>query len=384
MSVVDLDLARALPDEEIAGRVARLQELMAEQRFGALICFGAHRDYAPADLWYLARWSCIDEETSYVFVPREGETTFLTDAEWDEERAREEAVAGGVIFDRDPSAPLARLVREHARSGDRIGLSGLAMLPAPVYLGLAAELDGFALVDATELTERQRAVKSPGEVTLLREAARISDLGMAAGLAAAREGATELDVAAAAESAIRHAGAEISFTTIVGSGPRTALTTFLPSSRVMIEGDLVVLDCGARVAGYHGDMCRAIVVGPPSAEQRRILEATRDAVNAAIEAARPGVTVRKVQQRAREAVERAGLGEHWWGYYMPHGAGAAQHEMPIGLRHGDMRLEPGMVLCIEPGIAVHGVGGVVLEQMILVTEDEAEVLTQLPLELWGS
>jgi len=379
---VTVHLSDVIPDAEIAGRVERLQALMAEQDLAALICFGAHQNYAPADLWYLARWSCIDEEMSYVFVPPEGETTLVTDAEWDEERARDEAFAGSVVFDRAPAGSLAKLVRTHAGAGVRVGISGLGVFPAPVYLALAAELEGYDLVDATQLTERQRSVKSPLELGMMREAARISDLGMRAGIEGAKAGATELEIAAHAESAIRFAGAEISFTTIVGSGPRTALTTFLPTGRRPETHDFVVLDCGARVNGYHGDMCRAIVIGGPNPEQRRMLEAVAAGVRAGGAAAHPGATVGSVHHAARNAVAAAGYGDAFWGYYMPHGAGAAQHEMPLGLAHEGMQLEAGMVLCIEPGLAISGVGGIVLEQMIHVSPEGPEVLNALPLELW--
>jgi Xaa-Pro aminopeptidase len=205
---------------------------------------------------------------------------------------------------------------------------------------------------------------------------------MRAGIEGANAGATEAEIAAHAESAIRFAGAEISFTTIVGSGPRTALTTFLPSGRQPEAHDIVVLDCGARVSGYHGDMCRAIVIGGPDAEQRRMLDAVAAGVRAGGDAAHAGATVGSVHHAARNAVADAGYGDAFWGYYMPHGAGAAQHEMPLGLAHEGMLLEAGMVLCIEPGLAIPGVGGIVLEQMIQVSPDGPEVLNALPLELW--
>jgi Xaa-Pro aminopeptidase len=113
-----------------------------------------------------------------------------------------------------------------------------------------------------------------------------------------------------------------------------------------------------------------------------MLAAVAASVEAAIAAARPGARVAEVTAAARGAVEEAGFGERWWGYYMPHGAGAAQHEPPDARTHGDMRLEPGMVMCIEPGIAVPGVGAVILEQMIHVTPAGAETLNELPLALW--
>jgi Xaa-Pro aminopeptidase len=374
--------AAALRDDELASRLERLRAAIAEHGFDALVCYGAHRDWAPADLWYLARWSCIDEEMSYVVVPASGPTVLVTDAEWDLDRAREEAFAGEVLFDRHPGALLGKLVLD-AGSPRRVGVSGLELMPAPAYLAMAEVLTGVELVDATWLTSLQRTVKSPAEIELLREAARISDVGMRAGLELIERGATEIEMVAAAESAIRSSGAELAFTTVAGSGPRTGLSTFLPQARTIEPGDLVVLDLGARVAGYHGDMCRAVVRGAPDETQRAMLEGARDAVVAAVAAMRPGATVGAVHHAAREAVEDAGLGERFWGYYMPHGIGAGQHEMPLGLGDADFELREGVVVCVEPGIAIPGTGGVVLEQMVAVTSDGAEVLNDLPLELWN-
>jgi Xaa-Pro aminopeptidase len=368
--------------EEISSRVTELQARMVESDLSSMVCFGAHRDYAPADLWYLARWSCIDEEVSFVFVPRSGETTLVTDAPWDLERAREEAVAGSVVFDARPADTLAELIGLHAGNGDRVGVSGMRTLPAPIFERLSSLVPGVTLEDAQRLTEEQRMVKSELEIGLLREAARISDLGMAAGIEAAVEGANEFDVVAEAEYRIRKAGAELSFTTVMGAGSRTGLMTFLPKDRSLARGDLVVLDCGARVSGYHGDMCRSTVVGDPGAQQLGMLEAVRSGIEAGIEAARPGAIVRDIHDAAKAAVTEAGFGDAWWGDYMPHGIGAGQHEPPIGLPDGDVVLRPGMCLCIEPGVGVPGVGGVVLEQMIQITQDGRRVLNTLPLDLW--
>ncbi len=373
-----------VPPEEIGARVVDLQGRMTERGLGAVLCFGAHRDYAPADLWYLARWSCIDEEVSFVFVPASGATTLVTDAPWDLDRAREEAVAGTVRFHAAPAEALAELIGRHCRDGDRVGISGLRTMPAPIHERLISLTPGVAFEDVTRLTEEQRMVKSDVELALLREAARVSDLGMEAGIRAATEGASEFDVVAEAEYRIRKAGGELAFTTVMGSGPRTGLLTFLPRDRRLAPGDLVILDCGARVAGYHGDMCRTTVVGEPSAEQLRMLMAVRDGLEAAVAAARPGATVRQVHAAAKAAVVDAGFADAWWGDYMPHGIGAGQHEPPIGLPDGDVVLRVGMTLCVEPGIGVPDVGGVILEQMIEIGPDGARVLNALPLELWAS
>lgn len=368
-----------ITDTEIAERVSRLQAELRRLGLGAAICFGAHRDYYPADIRYLARWSCTDEETSYVFVPAEGDTTLITDAEWDLERARVEAYAGSVVLDRQPAETLAQLAREH---GGRVGLSGLDGLPASVYVKLLELCPGVRFEDVTDVVTGLRLVKSPAEIELMREAARISDLGMRAGIDQIREGATEAAAAAAAEHAIRVTGADLSFVTVMGAGPRTAQSTFFPTARAMERGELAVLDCGARVAGYHGDMCRTVTLGPPSGRQRTMLGAVRAAVDAAVAAVRPGTLVGDVTGAAEATVVEAGLGEYWWGYYMPHGAGVGQHEPPHGRADAEMTLVPGMVLCIEPGVAVPGIGAVILEQMVHVTTDGAEVLNHLPLELW--
>ena len=219
-------------------------------------------------------------------------------------------------------------------------------------------------------------VKSRAEVEVLAEAARISDLGMAAGLAAVADGAREVEMAAAAEHAIRAAGAELSFTTVAGAGPRTALGTFLPGDRPMQAGEAVVLDCGARVHGYHGDMCRTVAVGEPPPELERALEAVAAAVEAGTAAAQPGALVADLREAARGAVVAAGLGEAWWGEFMPHGAGTGQHEPPYGDRDPACELREGMVLCIEPGVLLPGTGGVVHEQMVVVTATGAEVLNE--------
>ena len=373
--------AAAIADGEVDGRVRRLQAEAAARGISAVICFGAHRDFWPADLRYLARWYCTDEELSFLFVPADGQTTLVTNAEWDLERALAEARAGDIVYDPEPGSTLVRLVRGHAGKGDRVGLSGMEVFPAPVFVALAGGCPGVSFEGVTAMVEALRLVKSDAEIALLRAAAHATDLGMRAGLDQIRDGGSEHVVVAAAEHAIRRAGAEIAFATVMGAGPRTALATFFPSDRPMRQGDVAVLDCGARVEGYHGDMCRTVVIGGADAVQGPMLAAVAESVRAATAAARPGARVADVHAAAHEAVRAAGFGDSWWGAFMPHGTGAGQHEMPHALADGELVLEPGMVMCVEPGIAVPDVGAVILEQMILVGAAGAETLTALPLEM---
>jgi Xaa-Pro aminopeptidase len=374
--------ATPIADAEYAGRIDRVRAGLAEAGLAGLIAYGAHRDYHPADLRYLARWYCVEEEQAALFIPASGPTTLLTDASWDVERAEAEAFADEMRFSRDLGSALAALVAGAGAATGTIGIAGFPVFPAPAYLALRDRLPDARLVDASDLTATLRIVKSPAELDLMREASRISDEAMRAGLAVIEDGATETAVAAAAEAVIRAAGAEPSFVTEMGSGARTALGTFLPGPRALSSGELAVLDCGARLYGYHGDMCRTVVVGGPSPEQQRKLEAVERAVKDAIAAVKPGVTVGAIRDVAAGSIAESGYGENWWDAFMPHGNGAGQHEPPNAKEHPDMALCEGMVLCIEPGITVPGEGAVIIEQMIAVAADGAEVLNALPTNMW--
>ena len=371
-----------ISNDEYRRRVATVQAEARQRGLSAVIAYGAHRDYQPADLRYLARWYCVEEETACVFVPAEGPTTLITDAAWDVERAEAEAYAGSVRYARDFAPVLAELVRASGGQNPRIGISGFRIFPAPTYLSLSRELPGASFEDASEIVSDLRMIKSPAEIAVMREASRVTDAAMEAGLRTIEEGRSEVEVAAAAEGVIRAAGAEPSFVTEMGAGPRTALGTFLPGQRRLERGQVAVLDCGARLHGYHGDMCRTVVVGGPSDEERAMLEAVAHAVDAAIGAAKPGVTVGAVRDAAAAAIEEEGFGEYWWDAFMPHGNGTGQHEPPNAKEHPDLPLREGMVLCIEPGITVPDKGAFILEQMVVIGEDGAETFNRLPLDMW--
>jgi Xaa-Pro aminopeptidase len=357
--------------DEFMERLARLRQAVSDEGLQGLVAYGAHRDYQPADLRYFARWYCVEEETAALFVPAEGPTTLMTDASWDVERAEAEAFADAVEFAPDLGGSLSSAIKRTAGDGARVGIAGYRFFPAPAYLRLVAELPATNFVDASELTGRLRMVKTPAEVDLMRQASRISDDAMRAGLDTIREDATEQQVAAAAEGVIRGAGAEPSFVTEMGAGPRTALGTFLPGTHRLKNGEVAVLDCGARVWGYHGDMCRTVIVGGPNDAQTHLLEAVETAVHTSIAAAKPGATVGSIRDVAAQAIEDAGYGDHWWDAFMPHGNGAGQHEMPNAKEHPEVELQEGMVLCIEPGITVPGEGAFIIEQMIAVGSDGA-------------
>jgi Xaa-Pro aminopeptidase len=198
-------------------------------------------------------------------------------------------------------------------------------------------------------------------------------------------GVSEREVAGAIERAIRSAGYERqAFDTIVASGPNAALPHYRAGTRILQPGDLVVLDFGGVLDGYCSDLTRTVSVGAPTPDARRLHAAVRDAQRAAIEAVRPGVPATGIDAAARDLLQSRGLGEAF-GHGAGHGLGLDVHEEPrIGPprpHSAFVQLEPGMVFTIEPGAYVPGLGGVRIEDDILVTQEGCEVLTSVPKDL---
>lgn len=345
-----------------------------------MLAYGAHLDYAPGDLTYLASWRCIEDGTACLFVPVDGPSVLLVDTPSEVERAREEAYADDIRIGNFPD-DLAGLIPHEGRR-THLGVTNFRILPAWIATRLRKLRSDVMLVDAAEITRELRMIKSRHELRLLTEAAELTAVAIETALKEVEPGRSEAEIAASAEFTIRATGAELAFTTVMGSGPRTATGTFFPTARRVEAGDVLVLDCGARVEGYHGDMCRTVVVGPPTSVQRARLEAVALAVDLAVSSATPGVRIGDIQDAARQAIEDAGLGDYWWGYFMPHGAGTGQHEYPTGTSGRDEIVQEGMVLCIEPGITIPGEGAYILEDMVVIDRLRARKMASLRLDLW--
>jgi Xaa-Pro aminopeptidase len=243
----------------------------------------------------------------------------------------------------------------------------------------------IALRSTEGLVERFRAVKDAAEVMALRSAAQGLTPVAAAAVDAVRPGATEREVAGVIEGTLRQVGYERpAFETIVASGPNSALPHHRAGERTLRAGDLVVLDFGGVLDGYCSDLTRTVSVGQPSQDALRLHAAVREAQAAAIDAVRPGVWATDVDAAARQVLIAHGLGEAF-GHGTGHGLGLDVHEEPrVGKPRSDappVRLERGMVFTIEPGAYLPGLGGVRIEDDVLVTETGCEVLTSVPRNL---
>jgi Xaa-Pro aminopeptidase len=237
------------------------------------------------------------------------------------------------------------------------------------------------LVPTEGVIERRRAVKDADEIATLREAGRRICQAAPEAVKYVRPGRSELEVSSDVDALIRRAGFErVAFETIVASGPNSALPHARPGSRILQDGDGVVLDFGGVYDGYCVDLTRTVQLGDTGERFRQLFAAVAEAQRAAIASIRPGVKGSEVDHAARHALSRYGL-EEFFGHGTGHGLGLEVHEEPrIGKRITglpDHELEPGMIFTIEPGVYVEGVGGVRIEDDVLVTASGCEILTSV-------
>lgn len=226
-----------------------------------------------------------------------------------------------------------------------------------------------------------RVVKDREEIAKVRTAAALLEgayeLVATMGLA----GRAEADVAWAIERHLRDNGASaLSFDSIVAGGVNGAYPHHTPGSDAIPDGTLVTVDIGCVVDGYCSDCTRTFAVGDPGAELRAAYDLTLRAQLASLDAVKPGAIGREVDAVARDIITDAGHGDHF-GHGLGHGVGMLVHEAPRLARTSDDVLEPGMVVTVEPGVYLPGIGGVRIEDLVVVTDDGCEILTHYTKDL---
>lgn len=232
-----------------------------------------------------------------------------------------------------------------------------------------------------QMVEGLRVVKSTEEIDLIREAARVAGEALLEVLPAL-VGKREVDIALDLEMAMRRRGAEaLAFPTIVASGERGAMPHAHPTARVIRADELVTIDFGARVEGYNSDETVTVATGRVSRTLRHIFEVVKTAQEAGIAHVKAGARSSDVDAAARRVIADAGYGEAF-GHGTGHGVGLEVHEDPYAFHvrsdNAGPILEPGMTITVEPGIYLPGVGGVRLEDTLVITEDGYERLTTIP------
>lgn len=230
------------------------------------------------------------------------------------------------------------------------------------------------------IVRRARAIKSGEEIETLREAARITDDAFESALSVLKPGVREKDVAWHIESFLRDRDATPAFDIVVASGHRSAMPHGVASNKALAAGELVTIDMGARLHGYHADMTRTVAIGNPNDEAQTLHAAVLEAEQRAVDAVRAGVSGAELDTLARDALGAHGLAEAF-AHSLGHGVGLEIHEGPSLSQRSEDTLAPGMVVTVEPGAYFPGKHGVRIEDLVLVLEDGCEILSRSPREL---
>ena len=236
--------------------------------------------------------------------------------------------------------------------------------------------------DVSAFIERIRLYKTPEEIEKLKGAGEEADFAFQIGFNAIKTGVTERSIAGQIDYQLKLQKGVMheSFETIVQAGANAANPHLGPTMNTIKPNDLVLFDLGTMHDGYASDASRTVAYGEPSAKQREIYEVDREAQQAAIEAAKPGITAEELDNVARDIIKKAGYGEYFI-HRLGHGIGKNVHEFPSIVEGNDLVIEEGMCFSIEPGIYIPGFAGVRIEDCGVVTKDGFEPFTHTDKEL---
>ncbi len=278
---------------------------------------------------------------------------------------------------------LVAALEERRLTSARIGIAGADIMPLTLYLDVRHHVPAVDWVGVDPALDELRRVKSPAEQELLRAAADLADKAHSAALAQVAAGATEADVCAAGIAAAMRAGADFVRYFRVHTGADSAISFRWPQARLepLREGDLITLDVIGARQGYGFDVLRTTVVGEPSEEQRRVLDAVLAAIEAMLGVLRAGISVDALVRAGLRVLEERGYGQHARAF-VGHGIGLETVELPYLVPGNESLLRAGEVLCIEPSVVIPGWGGASIENQVIVTDDGYELLDHTPRKLW--
>jgi Xaa-Pro aminopeptidase len=317
------------------------------------------------------RYLCGYSGSNGMLLVTRGGSYFYTDFRYQQQVHEEVRGARAVIRERDlvSSFPV-----EHTRGIRRLGFEK-SFVTYGSYRTLQKQLKHTRLVPCANLTSGLRAVKDRGELEVIARAAGIADKVLKQILPLVKPGITEKELAAEIDYRFLRFGG-IAFETIVASGPRGALPHAQPGTRKLKKGDGIVFDIGARCHGYCSDMTRTVFLGRTDRKAREIYEIVLDAQLQALGSVRAGAKCADVDAVARNYIREKGYGREF-GHGLGHGVGLEVHEAPgLSARSTDT-LAANQVVTVEPGIYLPGVGGVRIEDDVVVTPTGRRVLSHL-------
>ncbi|MGE7840951.1 M24 family metallopeptidase [Lysinibacillus sp. NPDC093712] len=348
-------------------KLQKLRKTLQEQNIdGILITNGYNRRYMTGFTG-----------TAGAAIVSQNDAVFITDFRYTEQAAAQ-------IKDFQIVQHEVTLLEEIATQVKAMGIKSLGFEKDTVSFGtyeLYKSVIQADLVPVSGLIEKIRLIKTEQEINIIKVACEIADHAFTHILDFIKPGKTELEVSNELEFFMRQQGAtQSSFDTIVASGLRSALPHGVATNKVIEKGDFVTLDFGALYNGYISDITRTVAVGEPSEKLVEMYNTVLASQLLSLEKVGPGLTGIQADAIARDYLTEKGYGEAF-GHSLGHGIGLEVHEGPGLSKRSETVLEPGMAVTIEPGVYVPGVGGVRIEDDILITESGNELLTHSTKEL---
>lgn len=378
---VPTSLSASLPPLSVSGRDRLVREELAKRAAA-----GAATDTARPDSLVVfdlnnIRWLTGFTGSAGTLIVRPDEMVFITDGRYGEQARAQFAASGAaarVVV--GTSAAIMREGMEQALSGAR----AVAVDPTEVTQAQFETLRGqtsAGLVTLGGVVQHLRRRKTAAEIARMRRAAACTDAALAEVERMMSDRPTERDVRDELEYRMRRHGADgPSYDTIVATGPNGARPHHRPTSTVIEEGHLVVIDVGGLVDGYHSDMTRTYLIGDVDPVLRRMHDVVRESQLAGLAAVRAGVTAGDVDKTCRDIIVDAGFGGEFI-HSTGHGVGLQIHEQPWVRTGLSEPLQSGEVVTVEPGVYREGLGGVRIEDLVVVTDTGCDILTETPKDI---
>lgn len=334
----------------------------------------------PKHVFYLTGFLSNPHERFLAAVLEQGSEPFLIVPALDEEAARASADVSEVITHQDTDQPYQIL---SARLKGKSGVVALEKehLSVARFEEMQEALSFSGSMDAGPWLRELRVRKTPDEISKMKHAVSLVEQVLQQALRQVKEGVTENELVAEVEYQIRRLGADgPSFDSMVLFGEKTALPHGVPGTRSLRLGDLIMFDIGVYASGYASDITRTFAFGEISNELATIYLTVLAANEAAIAAVKPGATFAEIDKAARDVISSSGYGPYFI-HRLGHGLGIDVHEFPSVHGGNNLLLSEGNVFTVEPGIYVPGVGGVRIEDDVVVRDHGVEVLTSFPKNL---
>lgn len=372
------------PIEEYEDRIRRLRMAMAGRGLEALLIYGCPNDQGSV------RW--VSNFPSFfgntiVVLGLEGEpvlatdsvmhsepmhtqiwTSWIKDVRWAHHTATIRAAENIIDYVNDS-------VKEIGCTRGKIGVVGERWMPYRMMADLKERLSNVIFEPATDLFVNAKRLRTPREIAFIRRVALQASRGLDAVMDAATEGITELELAAIAAETMVRSGAHEVRSVALASGPRAGLKHCYPTERKLQKGDMLFVDLGPVCYGYYSDVCRTFILAEGDEEKRKMQETALSMEEVVIENIRPGARICDLQSIAEEIAKKAGYQQYYYPTGFGHGIATSLTEMPALFPDNEAPLEAGMTFALEPMIVIEGVGTACYEDVLLVTEDGCEQLS---------